>query len=320
MRTLLLIALASLAGSAVEAAQRFELSVIAESTDDRAAIDEAVSAAAAIYRTQLGVELIASYYDVNTVAAHTKPEALLAAVQTYRLDSPQHRASDATVLFTRRTLTRGYDGIATVGPSCSAAAAAVVELHSDGLDGETLAHELAHTVGVPHDAQPGYLMSDALARSSAPNFSADSVLTFKAAPADCMVVPVAVAASAPPAASAAAGGGGSADLWMLGVLAVMALAMSLQKVRADAVRDDLAHAGAVIAEFERDAPSDLALCDIICASAPINFDSDTADERQLIITFATNACRHDFQQWLRVQRHRAQMELFGGDSESASKD
>jgi len=296
-------------------AATFELSVVIESADDRAAADEAVNAAAAIYRAQLGVELVATVREVSTVAGHTKPEALLDALKQYRLDRPTLRATDATVLFTRRELTRGYEGIATIGPSCSAAAAAIVRLRNDGLDGEVLAHEVAHTVGVPHDAQPGYLMSESVARSSAPNFSADSVLTFKAAPADCMESPKPAAAVSVPtvASSPTTGGGGSADWFTLGALVVLALLTSWCKIKSDRLQNELVNAKGEIAKLVNDAAPEFALRDVVGVWAPPSIFDD--DERILLVKFTTYACMADFQKWLNTQRRRAKANTYSENSE-----
>lgn len=275
-------------------AATFELSVITESADDRAAADEAVSAAAAIYRAQLGVELVATVHEVSTVAGHTKAEALLDAVKQFRLDRPTLRATDATVLFTRRDLARGYEGIATTGPSCSAAASLIVRLRNDGLDGEVLAHEIAHTVGVPHDVMPGYLMSESLARSSAPNFSPDSVLTFKAAPADCMEAPKAQASAAPSASAApVTGGGGATDAWTIGgmllILGIVSFARTVQKIEAR-------HAMKIAALETKLAalPSNFMFADILSTQA----GPEALSRHLLLVEFATYGCMIEFQQWI----------------------
>lgn len=274
-------------------ATTFELSVITESADDRAAADEAVSAAAAIYRTQLGVELVATVHEVSTVAGHTKAEALLDAVKQFRLDRPALRATDATVLFTRRDMTRGSEGIATTGPSCSAAASLIVRLRNDGLDGEILAHEIAHTVGVPHDAMPGYLMSESVARSSAPNFSPDSVLTFKAAPADCMESLKAQAASTTPSATAT-GGGGASDVWTLGGLLLTLGIVSFVRATQITERRFKAQIADLEMKLASATPSKFMFADVLATQ----IGPEGLSRHLLLVEFATYGCMLEFQQWI----------------------
>lgn len=206
-------------------ADTFEVSAIIESEADRASMQDAVRDAAAIY-SALGLDLVVTYVDINTVAGHTQAAFLLDAVKSYRVDNASHRKADATILFTRRDIKIGgsdYVGIATIGPACSASASAIVELRNDGEDGAILAHELLHTVGVPHDAAGGWLMSEGISRTTSRALSPDSVLTFRAAgTGECMSTP---AANPPPAAvqsqpaapfsteAKPSGGGGSFDTW-----------------------------------------------------------------------------------------------------------
>lgn len=211
-----------------DAAERFEVSAIIEADTDRATMEDAVRDAAAIYRDQLGVDLVVTYVDINTVAGHTQAQFLLDAVKAYRVDSPKHRATDATVLFTRRDIRLGgtdLAGLATVGPACSAQASAIVEIRGDGADGAILAHELAHTVGVMHDAASGWLMSESVSRFGAGQFSPDSLATFRAAGVgECMSIPAANPPSAAVQAAPAApstGGGGSCDLLVLPLFALL---------------------------------------------------------------------------------------------------
>jgi hypothetical protein len=203
-------------------ADTFEVSAIIESEADRTSMQDAARDAASIIKDALGVDVVVTYTDINTVAGHTQAAFLLDAVKAYRVDHAQHAKADATVLFTRRDIRIGgsdYTGIATVGPSCSASASAIVELRNDGEDGAILAHELLHTVGVPHDHAPGWLMSEGISRTTGRAMSPDSVLTFRAAgTGECMRVPVAnpppAAVQAQPAAPST-GGGGSFDTFVI---------------------------------------------------------------------------------------------------------
>lgn len=204
----------------IEAAEptRFEISIVLENDSDMARIDAAVSQAADIFRNDLAIDIVPVYFQTASVAEHTKAEALLTALQSFRMANPQHSNADATVLFTRRELTRGYDGFATAGPACSAGASAIVELHGDGLDGEVLAHELLHTIGVQHDSDSGWLMSEALSRTGNNKLSPLTFATVKAAPLDCMraIEPRASATSV--GTPQADGGGGSFGISTLACL------------------------------------------------------------------------------------------------------
>lgn len=200
---------------------RYELSVLIDSADDRAAADEAVRQATAIYAAQLGVELAVVSVDVAEVAQHSQAFALLDGLKVYRFAQGYDRTSDATVLLTSRELTRGYQGIATAGPPCSASASVVVSLKADGLDGQILAHELAHTLGVSHDPGAGWLMSDSPSRTGADAFSPDSIATVKAASLDCMLAVALpppqtgmVGEAAPSNVPAGTSGGGGAFDWL----------------------------------------------------------------------------------------------------------
>lgn len=287
----------------------FEVSVIIEQESDRAAADEAVRAAAYIWRTQVGTDIVATYYDVSRVAEHTKAEALLDALKVYRMDNSQHRAADATVLLTRRDLTRGYEGIATIGPACSASASAVVRLRADGLDGEVLAHELLHTVGVPHDHAAGWLMSESIARTSAPSMSPDSVLTFKAAPLDCTakIEPRAVNQSGggEPLAKPT-GGGGSFDTPWLVVLAVFVVyVLMLRTLQANKryTQWQTEEITRLTNELVTRLPTDFVLKDI---SQVTTVDLSNGD-REVRVRFHTLTGMTDFAAWVQDQANAARM-------------
>ena len=89
---------------------------------------------------------------------------------TYRFENPEHYNADITVLITKRDLaigSRDLAGYANIKSVCSASSMAIVELVDNGLDGQTLAHEIAHVLGAVHDGDEpcenedsnGYLMS-----------------------------------------------------------------------------------------------------------------------------------------------------------------
>lgn len=287
---------------------RFEVSIVAESEDDRAAIDEAVRYATNIFDVQLGLDLVVTHLDVSHVATHTKGEALLAALQLYRIENPQHRASDATVLFTRRTLTRGFEGVATIGPACSASAAAVVVLRSDGFDGQILAHELLHTLGVPHDHAAGYLMSEHLSRAGSDYVSADTLLTVKAAPlAECMTKPAASSVVPAGTSTEPRGGGGAMGAETIIGLALLAIFVYLVRALEDAKRT-ITELRAAIVMLEDDAPPEFSLRDI--KGSWHTPDDDT--KRELLISFSTLGGMIDFHAWLVKHVHRARRNEHNG--------
>lgn len=190
------------------------LSVIAE---PNVIADDVVRDAAAIYQDQLGIDLQVTYSETATVSAHTHVEFLLDDVVAYRRGNVQHRAADVTVLFTRRDIRMGtsdYVGYATTGPACSANASAVVQLTGTD-DSVTLAHEIAHTLGVMHDETPGWLMSSLYA---GPTFSPDSVLTIRASGFEQCRSP---AAASDPEVAKPQGGGGAMDGPLFFVLLVL---------------------------------------------------------------------------------------------------
>lgn len=287
---------------------RFEVSIVLDDAADKPAADEAMAHAAGIFRSQLGIELATVYSEVGYVADHTKPEALLIALQTFRDNRPNHRASDATVLLTRRELTRMTQGIANVGPACSSAAAAVVSLKADGLDGQIVAHELLHTIGVPHDHAPGWLMSESLTRNGIETLSPDTISTVKAAPLDCMLAIEPRTASqsngVEPPSTASQGGGGAFDpVFILMLLALVAVALTGE------VRVKRAKLGAHCAEHEAKslrahAPPDFCLRDICGLSQ----SHHTRAGNRVEVEFTTMAGALDFSNWLVEQCRRARRE------------
>ena len=285
------IVLAASCSRSEAAGRRFEVSVVADT--DAAAIDEAVRYAAGIFRNQLDTELVITHRTTSGVAGHTKAEALLSEVVNYRLASGAERATDATILFTGRELTRLVQGIATVGPACSEGAAAVVVVRSDGFDGQILAHELMHTVGVPHDHALGYLMSETKTRAGSDYLSPDSLATFNAAPLDCLSAAVTTAtqssAGGVPTGTSQQGGGGAFDWWFL--LVIVALCFF-------ADRREQRHKGRV-AELEQQVE---ALQPMLLRGAMLDLRSvegfASHDGRTLELGFSTYAGMNDFGQWV----------------------
>jgi hypothetical protein len=305
-------ALTALLAISCSHAATFEVSVIVENDADRTAANDAITYAAQLYRSQLGLDLVATVVDVNTVAGHTHAQALLDALEEYRVSHDAHRATDATVLFTRRTLTMGateYAGLATTGPACSAAASALVELRGDGFDGQILAHELLHTLGIVHDAAPGYLMSKNFSRVGSDTINPDDVLTVKATPLDCMVsalTPQAVPSSV--GSPSNSGGGGALDWISACILGALALLAIFSKLKNDTLRtqaaEDHAHILELIEKLRHSAPADFAMLDVSDAWAR----PSGSGERLLLVKFATESGMVTFHNWLRAHRRRIRTE------------
>lgn len=286
-----------------DAARRFELSVVADA--DTAAIDEAVKYAAGIFRDQLDTELVITRRTTSTVAGHTKPEALLSEVVNYRLASTAEQGTDATVLLTGRELTRLVQGIATVGPACSEGAAAVVSIHSDGFDGQILAHELLHTVGIPHDHAAGYLMSETKGRAGSDYVSPDSLATFNAAPLGCLSVAVTPSvqssAGGVPTGTTGQGGGGAFEWWFL--LVICALCFVADR------REGKHKARIVELEAEVKALQPTPPADAILSINSVEAHAYDYAGHRLEIGFTTYTAMNDFGQWVtlasQAQRTRA---------------
>jgi len=160
LRNIYILAIALLLGVPAYAAPKLEVSVVVDratanqyvGNDLRAAIDDAFFVAGDIYQRELDISLTITIVEVaDDIPGHTKAEALIDAMYAWRQKHPEHLKADATVLFTSRDIINyvGYaHGIATV---CTGSAVAVGELHQDFLAGYTLAHELGHILGAPHD-------------------------------------------------------------------------------------------------------------------------------------------------------------------------
>lgn len=284
-----------------DAALRFEISTIADSVEDRAAVDEAVHHAARIFEHQFGIELAATFNDTSDVAQHTHAPTLLDAVKFYRFERTEHRAADATVLLTRRTLTRGYQGIATIGPACSASAAAVVVLRSDGYDGQILAHELLHTLGVPHDEAGGWLMSESASRAGSDFASDDTRLTVKAAPlAECMTKPAASSSTYVPVGTPS-GGGGSFDWFFVVSLVLLVIIAYMDRIGRQAITRLRNENARLHTMLEQHAAPEFSLRDISDVwERPAN-----DRERMVLVKFHTYAGMQDFAKWLRKEAKRA---------------
>lgn len=295
-----------------DAAERFDVSVVIETVDDLDAANQAVSYAAGIFGPQVGIEVVAVQVQVGSIAeGTTHAQTLLDAVKVYRFAKGYEATSDATVLLTRRTLTRGYQGIATIGPACSASAAAVVTLRGDGYDGQILAHELGHTLGLMHDAAPGWLMSDSLGRAGSDTFSPDSLDSLKAAPLGCMLAggpPSATqtsmvgGAAAPDVPAGTSGGGGSFDWRWLAVLFALLGFVYVVRGYEKMIRE----LRELVLELEAFKPPPFALVDIVGNPTP-DVD-DEARKRYLHIEFTSLGGLVEFNTWLYNARNRYKRE------------
>lgn len=147
--------------------------------ETRKKIEDTVAYADAITSEYFDIPIEITYIDIpasaseDTIAKHTHVDFLLESLFDYRISNENHFYSDTTIMFTKRDLTRGTQnlgGVAYIGSVCKANSISITELTDNGLDGETLAHELAHVLGAVHDGEEpcedtpsyGYLMSPTL--------------------------------------------------------------------------------------------------------------------------------------------------------------
>lgn len=257
VRSLYLIAIALLLGlPAYATSPKLEVSVVVDwqtvqhygSVDNvRQVVKDTFSGAAYIYKRDLDIDLVASYVEVPSTADEanllalpldTKVDILVQKLVDWRQTRPSHLDADVTVLFTVRDLAmvsdHSYIGYATFCTVCAKNAAAAIELNDNGLDSYTLAHELGHILGAPHDGDPneacsaeptsGYIMEARLVGHD--TFSPCSVAQIKkwvSYIGDCMVekptpAPTSTPTSPTTTVSAAKKGGGSIDLILLSLL------------------------------------------------------------------------------------------------------
>jgi hypothetical protein len=253
MRTIAHIMLLLATLPVVSVAQTLEISVVTDwetvsyygsIEETQKAIDAAVDYADTIFTEQLGIDIDVVYVDIpltsadDTIANHTHVNFLMESVFDYRINT-QHIQADATVFLTIRDLGSGstdYAGYANIKSICSANAIALVELFNNGLDGETLAHELAHVLGAVHDedtpcSNTGYLMSHAVhsGNSQLSQCSIDAIKETVEIYGSCMVEtdPVDPVITPVPKRS---GGSGSMDIFFLLMLIAV---MSAQSTRTE---------------------------------------------------------------------------------------
>ena len=136
-----------------------------------------------ILSQQLGVVVAVTNTDIpqiasdDTLANDTNPISLIDALHDYSIEKEYHVTSDITILLTSRRLSTGsnnYVGYAKIETICSTNSLVIVSLYDNGLDGQTLAHEIIHVLGAVHDGNEpceatssrGYLMSAAVHNGS----------------------------------------------------------------------------------------------------------------------------------------------------------
>ena len=205
-------------------------------------IDSTIAYADILYNNQLDLYIDVIYRDVpqiendDKLPNHTHPEALMDALFDYRIASTDHMNADLTILLTTRKLSTGstnYVGYARIKSICSANALVIVSLYDNGLDGQTLAHELAHVLGAVHDGDSpcestpsrGYLMSSAVHNGN-DNLSQCSIDTIKSTLAvfgSCMAESVPEVVVPPVTTPVANSGGGAIGIFTLLLLLVVTM-------------------------------------------------------------------------------------------------
>ena len=157
-------------------ASTLEVSVIVDLEED--ATDVVFEYAGNILSQQLDIETEIVHVDINPVLeGHAHAKFLIESLFDYRVNNPDHYYSDITVLLTDRDLklgTQDLAGYANIGSICSANSIAIIEITNNGLDGQSLAHEIAHVLGSGHDGEApcentssrGYLMASSIHNGS----------------------------------------------------------------------------------------------------------------------------------------------------------
>ena len=160
-----------------------------------------------IFFQQVGLRVNVAYlrlYDSADPFSSADVPTLLEEIVTLKFDTPELRAAGLVHLITGRDLDEGSDapanarllGGAVFGALCDARFAVGVTQWTGGSATTVAAHEIAHNLGAPHDAEPGspcestsdqYLMSPFFNFSQ--TFSECSVqqMMLELATADCLV-------------------------------------------------------------------------------------------------------------------------------------
>jgi hypothetical protein len=157
------------------------------------AIDSVVEYADVLFNNQLNIQSLITFVDIpateseDTIANHTHAISLMDSLFEYVIAHEEHYYADIVVMLTKRDIAVGstdYVGYAKIKSVCTANSLVIVELYDNGLDGSTLAHELAHVLGAVHDGDVpcestpsrGYLMSSST-HTGTDNFSQCSIDT-----------------------------------------------------------------------------------------------------------------------------------------------
>jgi hypothetical protein len=266
LRNIYILAIALLLGlPAYAASPKLEVSVVMDwptvqhygSADNaRQVIKETFEYTSFIYKRDLDIDLVVTYTEVPAtyeegskqgLPAHTAATFLVDDFVQWRITHSEHMKADATLLFTVRDIKIGSDtsyiGYARFCVVCGMSAVGVVELEDNGLDSYTVAHELGHILGAPHDGElteackeeptSGYLMEARLVGHD--TFSPCSIREIKRWIAnigyECMIdKPAAPPTSSPPSTAASSKGGGSMDWGIVALLFIVLVATKRKRV------------------------------------------------------------------------------------------
>lgn len=217
--------------------------------ETRKVIEATVVYADAILDDYFGIPIEVTYIDIpasaseDTIASHRHVDFLLESLFDYRINNENHFYSDTTIMFTKRDLTRGTQnlgGVAYIGSVCTAKSLSIVELTDNGLDGETLAHELAHVLGAVHDGEEpcehepsyGYLMSPNLysGNSHPSQCTIDTIALHTQIFGNCLNEVNLAPTPITPTPTEKRGGGGVMDIYFLLMLIAVILRSPLELI------------------------------------------------------------------------------------------